>query len=39
MIITSDLSRAIETTQITGSKIGLPISQVDESKRNKLRGY
>lgn len=33
MIITSDLSRAIETAQIIGSKIGLPISHTDDRVR------
>jgi 2,3-bisphosphoglycerate-dependent phosphoglycerate mutase len=33
MIITSDLSRAFETAKIIGSKIGLPISHIDERVR------
>jgi 2,3-bisphosphoglycerate-dependent phosphoglycerate mutase len=33
LIITSDLSRAIETAKIIGSKIGLPISHIDERIR------
>ncbi|OOE14367.1 histidine phosphatase family protein [Fictibacillus arsenicus] len=33
LIITSDLFRAIETAKIIGSKIGLPISHIDERIR------
>jgi 2,3-bisphosphoglycerate-dependent phosphoglycerate mutase len=33
MIITSDLSRAFETAEIIGSKLGLPISHIDERVR------
>ncbi|MBY6036993.1 histidine phosphatase family protein [Fictibacillus nanhaiensis] len=33
MIITSDLSRAFETAEIIGSKIGLPISHINERVR------
>jgi 2,3-bisphosphoglycerate-dependent phosphoglycerate mutase len=33
MIVTSDLSRAFETAKIIGSKIGLPISHIDERVR------
>lgn len=33
MIITSDLSRAIETEKIIGSKVNLPISLIDERVR------
>jgi 2,3-bisphosphoglycerate-dependent phosphoglycerate mutase len=33
MIITSDLSRAIETVNIIGRKIGLPISHIDKRVR------
>lgn len=33
MLITSDLSRAIETAKIIGSKIDLPISHIDEKIR------
>ncbi|MCP8616362.1 histidine phosphatase family protein [Salirhabdus salicampi] len=33
ILITSDLSRAIETANIIGSKIGLPISHIDKRVR------
>lgn len=33
VIITSDFSRAFETAKIIGSKIGLPISHLDERVR------
>ena len=33
MIMTSDLSRAVETAQIIGSKIDLPVSQMDKRIR------